>query len=87
MAKKDMNNPNKPAVKTRSVKGTKVQTVAGKTYYSRDSKPAIDNTGKQTRETLSISKDMKGTKKAIRKSEVAGINQAPKAKPRGARGR
>ena len=87
MAKKDMNNPNKPAVKTRSVKGTKVQTVAGKTYYSRDSKPAIDNTGKQTRETLSVSKDMKGTKKSIRKGEVAGLNQASKAKPRGARGR
>lgn len=87
MAKKNINNPNKPAVKTRSVKGTKVQTVAGNTYYSRDSKPAIDNAGKQTRETLSVSKDMKGTKKSIRKGEVAGLNQVSKSKSRGARGK
>ena len=90
MAKKSLNNPSKPAVKTRSVRGVKVQTVKGTgTAYSRDSKPAFDASGNQKREAVSLApKDgkkpgMTETKKAIRSGSASGLYGSTMSKKKG----
>jgi hypothetical protein len=50
------------------------------TSYSRTDKPSYDKKGKLVNEALNINKDLKGTKKAVRKGNVAGVYSEGKAK-------
>jgi hypothetical protein len=98
MAKQRINNPNKPAVKTRSAKlpdGSSVkvsQTKSNGTFYAANKGKAIADpkTGANLTEVYSLSggKNMRETKKAISKGMVAGnLSGGTKRKARGAKGK
>jgi hypothetical protein len=95
MAKKSLNNPNKPAVKTRSTispggKSVKVAQVRGdKTaMYAGNAKKPIANAKGNTVEAYSVGKNLRDTKKVIRKGDFGGGNtdlSKTTKKPRGNR--
>ena len=95
MAKKSLNNPNKPAVKTRSTiapggKSVKVAQVRGDkgAMYAGNAKKPIANAKGNTAEVYSLSggKNVSDTKKVIKKGNFAGGNtdlSKTTKKPRG----
>ena len=98
MAKKSLNNPNKPAVKTRSVitkQGTKVAVQSSKkmgTVFTESGKPALDKKGNQSESTYTIKDFAKNrpatvaeTKKALRtgRTVYAGTASTTAKKKRG----
>jgi trimethylamine:corrinoid methyltransferase-like protein len=77
--------PTRGKVKTTSARtpdGTKVsiQKVGKEVLHSRDSKPAVDKSGKQVGESLSYKgvKTVKDMKKAVRKGNIADVYKAKK---------
>jgi hypothetical protein len=51
------------------------------TTYSRTDKPSYDKKGKLVNEALNINKDLKGTKKAVRQGNTAGIDEGKAKNP------